>query len=136
MSAPAYTAAAPPTTTAADAQEVEPALSPAQAQARHCVERAARRFLAGYLPYSYGRAPARSIRGATPALRRELATNPPRVAAVGTRSARPRVRELRVSGLNGSRAYVLAQVDDGSRTYATSLTIQRRGGRWLVAEVQ
>ena len=35
--------------------------------------RAARRFLDGYLPYTYGAAPARELRSVTPPLRRELA---------------------------------------------------------------
>jgi len=118
-----------------DASEVKPDLSPPQRDAHRRAESAARAFLTGYLPYSYGRATARRILAATPALRHELAGNPPHVSARTMRTAHPLVRQLRVSGLNGSRAYVLAQVDDGSRTYATSLTIERHGHRWLVATV-
>jgi hypothetical protein len=117
------------------AREDKPQLTPAQRDVQRRAEQAARGFLAGYLPYSYGQANAREIRAATPALRRELAASPPRVSAAARHAARPRVRQLRVSGLNGSRAYVLAQVEDGSRTYPTSLTLQRHGQRWLVATV-
>jgi len=110
-------------------------LSPAQRDAQRQAERTARAFLAGYLPYSYGQANAREIRAATPAFLRELAAHPPRVSAAARQAARPRVRQLRVSGLDGSRAYVLAQIEDGSRTYPTSLTLERHGHRWLVATV-
>ncbi|MGI9097113.1 MAG: hypothetical protein ACR2H2_01230 [Solirubrobacteraceae bacterium] len=132
-SAVTSTAMERPSTTPASphADDATPDFSPAQRR----VERSARAFLAGYLAYSYGQAPARGIRAATPALRRELNALPPHLSATGSRAARPRVRQLRVSGLNGSRAYVLAQIDDRSRTYATSLSIERRGHRWLVATV-
>jgi hypothetical protein len=119
-----------------DADEVDPDLSAAQRDAQLGAERAASVFLQGYLPSSYGQGTAQTMRAATPELSRELAANPPRVRNAVMRSARPRVRQLRVSGLNSQRAYVLAQIDDGSQTYATSLTIQRRGPRWLVAAVR
>jgi len=117
------------------AREDEPHLSPAQRDARRRAEQTARAFLAGYVPYSYGQVAAHGIRAATPALRRELAAHPPRVSAAARQAARPRVRQLRVSGLHGPRAYVLAQIDDGWRTYPTSLTLERHGHRWLVATV-
>ncbi len=118
-----------------DADEAKPDLSPPQRDAQRRAESAARAFLTGYLPYSYDQATARRILSATPALRHELAGNPPHVSARTMRTAHPLVRQLRVSGLSGSRAYVLAQVDDGSRTYATSLTIERHGHRWLVTAI-
>lgn len=118
-----------------DARESEPSQSPAQRDTQRRAEHTARAFLSGYLPYSYGRATAREIRAATRALQRELAANPPRVSAAARQAARPRVRQLRVSGLDGSRAYVLAQIEDGSQTYPTSLTLERHGHRWLVATV-
>jgi hypothetical protein len=118
-----------------DAREGEPSQSPAQRDAQRRAEHTARAFLAGYLPYSYGRATARAVRAAAPALRRELAAHPPRVSGAARQAARPRVRQLRVSGLNGPRAYVLAQIEDGSRMYPTSLTLQRLEHRWLVATV-
>jgi len=118
-----------------NAREDEPHLSAAQRDAQRRAERTARAFLAGYLPYSYGQANGRGIRAAMPALLRELAANPPRVSVAARQATRPRVRQVRVSGLDGSRAYVLAQVEDGSRTYPTGLTLERRGHRWLVATV-
>jgi hypothetical protein len=119
-----------------DASESKPSQNPAQRDAQRRAKHTARAFLAGYLPYSYGRATACEIRAATPALRRELATHPPRVSAAARQAARPRVRQLRVSGLDGPRAYLLAQIEDGPRTYPTSLSLQCHGHRWLVATVE
>jgi DNA-binding NarL/FixJ family response regulator len=130
-----YQPGATTTATPRAAHEDEPYLSLAQRDAQRQVERTVRAFLAGYLPYSYGQATARGIRAATPALQRELAAHPPRVSAAARQAVRPRVRQQRVSGLNGRRAYVLAQVGDGSRSYPTSLTLERPGRRWLVATV-
>jgi hypothetical protein len=130
-----YQPGATTTATPRAAHEDEPHLNPAQRDAQHQAERTARAFLADYLPYSYDQANAREIRAATPALQREFAAHPPRVSPAARQAARPRVRQLRVSGLNGRRAYVLAQIRDGSRTYPTSLTLERQGHRWLVATV-
>jgi hypothetical protein len=122
--------------TSADAREVQPDLSPAQASARRDAESVARRFLAGYLPYSYGRRPGSAIRAATPALRRDLARNPPRVSAARARGARPRVEQLRATGGTSERVFVLAQISDRRSRYATSLTVVWRHGGWLVSEVR
>lgn len=113
----------------------EPHESPAQRDAQRRAEHTARAFLAGYLPYSYGQANMHGIRAATTPFRRELAAHRPRVSVAEREAARPRVRQLWVAGLNGPRAYVLAQIEDGSRTYPTSLTLERHGPRWLVATV-
>jgi hypothetical protein len=128
---------APTRTSSADAHEAQPnALSPAQATAHRSAERVARRCLAGYLPYSYGRRRAATIDGATTELRHELARNPPRVRPGLTRAARPRVRRVRVTGVSTDRAFVFAQITDRRSRYATSLTVVQRRGRWLVSEVR
>jgi hypothetical protein len=119
-----------------DAREVQPDVSPAQAGARREAELVARRFLAGYLPYSYGQRPASAISGATTALRRDLARNPPRVSAARARGARPRVDQLRVTGGTAERVFVLAQISDRQSSYATSLTVVQRHRDWLVSEVR
>ena len=62
-----------------------PAVAPGDARAAAA---AARVFLEGYLPYSYGRAQARRIRAAATSLLRELEASPPRVPASVAR-ARP-----------------------------------------------
>src|SRR4051794_28480334 len=53
-----------------------PAVAPADARAATATARA---FLGGYLPYSYGRAEARSVRAAARRLLREMGAAPPRV---------------------------------------------------------
>src|SRR4051794_33993135 len=60
----------------------------------------ARRFLAGYLPYSYGQAPASGIQGAARPLARTLRRQPPRVAA-SERGRAPRLGGLEVASING-----------------------------------
>jgi hypothetical protein len=97
---------------------------------------AARRFLAGYLPYSYGRRKARDIRSVSPTLRGELARHAPRVPPALAAKARPRVTGLKLSGLARGRVILLARIDDGQSRYAALLTVQRRGQRWAVSQVR
>jgi hypothetical protein len=132
------TATHPTTAPSADDDEATPTLSPLQRDAQQRAERSARAFLRTYLPYSYGQRPGSTIRAATASLRRELARQPPRVSPALAQSARPRVTSLRATGVTRTRVYVLAQIDDGQRRgiYATTLTVQRHAGRWLVSEVQ
>ena len=112
-------------------------LSPAQRSAVRAAKAAARQFLAGYLPYSYGRRDADSIRSVTPALRRTLARNAPRVPPELAAKARPRVKALGVSGVTDDRQVILmAQVDDGQSSYVALLTLERQGRRWTVSQVR
>ena len=97
---------------------------------------AARVFLAGYLPYSYGQADAARIRSVSSELRDELQRNPPRVPPAKATQARPRVRRLELSGVDTGRVILLAQIDDGESRYATLVTVNRRDERWIVTEVQ
>jgi len=97
---------------------------------------AARRFLEGYLPYSYGRRPAREIRSLTPALRRDLVRHTPRVPPTLADKARPRLTGLTLSGIDAERVILLARVDDGRSRYAALLTVQRQGQRWAVSQVR
>ena len=156
-SAPSSTSTSPPTRTAqATAPAVAttpapqprrpagagPALSPSQAATRRAATRAARTFLRGYLPYSYGQHSPPAIHAASPALRRELAVSPPRVPAVLRRNARPRVTQIELVEIVGNRVFLSAQVDERRRDrphaprYALSLTVVDRGGRWVVTEVR
>lgn len=98
--------------------------------------KAARRFLAGYLPYSYGRRPARAIRSVSPALRGELERQTPRVPPALAAKARPRLEGLTLSGIAGRRVILLARIDDGQSRYAALLTVQRQGQRWAVSQVR
>ena len=93
--------------------------------------RAARRFLAGYLPYTYGRAHASTIRSATPALRRRLAAQRPRVP-VHERSRTPRVVLVQSDSVGHEHAEFVALVSDGRRRYTVALALDRTRAGWQV----
>ena len=111
-------------------------MSAAQKRAVRDASTAARSFLAGYLPYSYGRRPASSINSVTPDLRRELARHTPRVPPALAAKARPRLEGLKLSGITDGRVILLARIDDGQSRYAALLTVQRQGQRWAVSQVR
>ena len=130
--------AAPPQTTDAGGTESSETgeLTAAQRRSVRGAGRAARRFLEGYLPYSYGRRNAGSIRSATPALRSALARQAPRVPPALAAKARPRVKDLKPSGFATGRVILLAHIDDGQSRYVALLTVQRRDNRWVVSQVR
>jgi hypothetical protein len=97
-------------------------------------KRAARRFLAGYLAYSYGRQRARRISSASHALRRRLATRPPRVPA-RERRRHARVLLVQSNGVGRVRAELLALVRDGARRYTVPLELARGRAGWTVIAV-
>jgi hypothetical protein len=97
-------------------------------------KRAARRFLAGYLPYTYGRGRPRRISSATLALRRRLAAQRPRVPA-RERRRRPRVALLQSNAVGSRRAELVALVEDGRRRYSVPLELVRTTTGWRVARV-
>jgi len=145
--APAQATTAPAVAAAPAPQPRRPAgaasaLSPSQATARRAATRAARTFLRGYLPYSYGQHSALVMRAASPALRRELAVSPPRVPALLRRNARPRVTQVQLVEIVGNCVFLSAQVDERRRDrphaprYALSLTVVHRDRRWAVTEVR
>ena len=139
--APSGTAAPPdsalPTPASAEApsEEGEPpdALAASRADVAEA-KRAARRFLAGYLPYSYGRRSARDIAGATPQLRAELISERPRAPA-GERNRRPRIVLLQTEGAGRELAAILALVNDGERRYTVPLELARLQAGWRVTDV-
>jgi hypothetical protein len=109
-----------------------PAVAPGDARAAVA---AARAFLEGYLPYSYGRAKARRIRAAAAPLLREFETAPPRVPANVTR-ARPMLVSVRAeTTTGGSDVDVVALVDDGRRRYRIPLAVRDTGRRWVVTAI-
>jgi len=109
-----------------------PAVAPREARAAMA---AARAFLAGYLPYSYGRADARRIRAAAGSLLRELEASPPRVPVTVAR-ARPRLISVRAQAATGGfEVNVLAVVDDGQRRYSIPLAVRDAGRRWVVTAI-
>ena len=112
-------------------------ISAGQRRDARAASAAARRFLDGYLPYSYGRGKADAISDATPALRSTLARNAPRVPPALAAKARPRiVGNPQVSGIAGGRVILLARIDDGQSRYVALLTVQRRGRQWAVSQVR
>jgi hypothetical protein len=98
------------------------------------VEPAARRFLRGYLPFLYGRGPARAIEPATAELRARLVRSRVRVPPAARRRY-PRVVAFQVRAAGGGRFAVSARVEDGGAVrYPVVLVVARRGGRWRVVE--
>jgi hypothetical protein len=97
--------------------------------------RVAARFLAGYLPFLYGRGSARSIDAVTPGLRRQLSRMRGLVTPV-ERQRHPRVVSLTAVAQSPPAILATALVADGGvTTYA--LRIMLSGGRdgWLVSRV-
>jgi hypothetical protein len=101
----------------AEAEEPPP---PSRTDVRQA-KRVARRFLAGYLPYAYGRGSAQDIEGASAELRDRLIDERLRVPAA-QRRRRPRVVLLQTEGTG-----VTALVDDGAHRYTIPLEVV--GGR-------
>ena len=95
-------------------------------------KRAARRFLAGYLPFTYGRRPARRIDNATTALRHRLEQQRPRVPAAERRRT-PRLELLQSDSVGRDRAELVAVVDDGKHRYTVPLELTRARAGWQVA---
>jgi len=88
---------------------------PARTEVR-ASKRAARRFLAGYLPYTYGRSRAQAIQSATGELQRQLDAQRPRVPA-GERHRVPRLALLQSNSVGHRHAKLPALVDNGKRRY-------------------
>jgi hypothetical protein len=108
-----------------------PVSPPAMRQARQV----ATRFLAGYLPFAYGRGSALVIRGIAPGLRRELLGQRAQLTPV-ERRRRPRPVSLQTIGTTPGFVVATAVIDDGGvRTYRLRFTLQREADRWAVSSV-
>ena len=94
-------------------------------------KRAARRFLAGYLPYTYGHGRTQRIESATAALRGRLAAQRPRVPAREGRRT-PRLVLLQSDAVGTRRAELVALVDDGERRYTVPLKLTHSAAGWRV----
>ena len=132
----AATVAAPAPATPAAPRQIErrapsPSLTP---QTLRSAKSAARRFLTGYLPYTYGEAPASRIRSSSSQLRKALADNPPRPPAGERRRARVDVLQAD-HGATADRVPVLALVSDGKRHYSVRMTVERVDGSWRVTRI-
>jgi hypothetical protein len=109
-----------------------PAVAPREARAATA---AARAFLDGYLPYSYGQSDAGRIRAAAGRLLRELEASPPRVPAT-VAQARPRLIYVRARAATSNLdVELLAVVEDGQRRYRIPLVVRHAGHRWIVTAV-
>ena len=96
-------------------------------------KRAARTFLAGFLPYYYGHGRASAIRDATPALIAHLAAHPPNVPPTMSRL------HGRIGAIGMQRTHsgwlALTEVTDGQENYQLNLSLLDVHGRWLVSKV-
>lgn len=102
---------------------------------RHAATRATRRFLTGYLPFLYGRRGPDRVRDATPSVVRALRRSRARVTPA-QRRRRPRIGALALTGQTADSAIATVTIRDGGPApYRLSLTVERRAGRWLVADL-
>lgn len=96
------------------------------------VQRVTRRFLAGYLAYTYGHASASNIADANPSLIRSLQARPPRVPPAA-RERHPRVIALQPASASAGRLGVQAVVNDGGLIdYSVHLALAFQDGRLAV----
>jgi hypothetical protein len=96
----------------------------------------AKRFLAGYLPFEYGRGSALAIPGITQALRRKLLSQRAQLTPV-ERRRRPRVVALQTIGTTPTFVVATAVIDDGGvATYRLRFTLSRSAGRWAVSSFE
>jgi hypothetical protein len=99
------------------------------------VRQVAARFLAGYLPFAYGRGSALAIRGVTPALRLQLLRQRAQLTPV-ERRRRPRVVSLQTVGTTPAFVVATAVIDDGGvTTYRLRFALQAQAARWAVSSV-
>jgi hypothetical protein len=96
---------------------------------------AARTFLAGYLPFAYGRASASSVPAVTTALRGQLMRDRAQVTPV-ERSRRPRVLSLSALAEGPDVVVLMALIDDGGiANYAVTLTLRHNEAGWRVSSL-
>jgi|GEM_PF-5363025 len=151
---PAGTVAAEPATSEPPATSAEPApvednpaelpipteeetTAEAEQPSRGQIEAArevASRFLAAYLPYSYGNRAAKDVPLATDELARALREGQPRPYA-GQGGGKPRVATLQVNGIEPDAIGLLALVDDGKRTYTVTVGLALTERGWKVTGV-
>jgi hypothetical protein len=99
-------------------------------------ERAARGFLAGYLAYTYGRAPASQITDASRSLIDSLEADPPRVPPAA-RARRPRVLSLHPTIAPAGEITTTAVVTDGGLIdYQIGLRLTSEHGLLLVTGLE
>jgi hypothetical protein len=135
--APAATTGAASTNTTATSDRVQPAQErSSDVTPSPEASTVSRAFLADYLAYAYGSAPASRIADATRPLIFSLETHPPRVSPA-MRASRPRVLELHVTPTSSGQLVVRVVVNSGGLIdYTLGLTLAPNGGRLLVTGVE
>lgn len=97
--------------------------------------RVAARFLAGYVPFVYGRGSARSIEAVTPAVRRQLSRMWGLVTPV-ERQRHPRVVSLTAVAQSPAAIQETALVTDGGvATYALRIMLRAGPNGWMVSSL-
>jgi hypothetical protein len=115
--------------------EATPGSGPISPTGLVAARRAAARFLAGYLPFIYGRGSARSIDAVTPDMRLQLSRMRASVTPVECQR-HPRVVSLSVVGQAADWALVTALVADGGvTTYVLRIVLSGGRGGWIVNSV-
>ena len=97
--------------------------------------RAAWRFFATYVPFTYGQLPSRGIVAASSSLVARLAANPPEVPAAMHR-LHPHITALDMIPARiidaGAGWAATATITDGIETYQMTVKLDQPHGRWLV----
>lgn len=102
---------------------------------RRAARAATDRFLRSYLPYLYGRAEPTSVQPVTPDVARVLRSSRARVTPAQA-ERRPRVTALELLGQSRRSALVTVTVADGGPApIRLVLTVERRDGRWVIADL-
>lgn len=92
-------------------------------------------FLAGYLPYTYGKREAREVPLVTGELRAALEQSAPRVPPGASRGGAPQVETLQVDASEEDALAFLALVDDGVRSYTVEVGVALGDQGWRVTGV-
>ncbi len=95
---------------------------------------AARRFLPGYLRFTYDQGDADAIDQLTPGLRDELARSAPRVPAT-RRALMAKVTGTQTELVTADRIEFLVAIDDGQTRYGITVAMLLTGDEWLAAAV-
>ena len=132
----AHRPAAPPTgPTRTESTPRAPRSGPISPAGLVSARRVAARFLAGYLPFLYGRGSARSIEAVTPGLRLQLSRMRGLVTPV-ERQRHPRVVSLTTVARSPAAIRATALVADGGvTTFALRIMLSAGTGGWLVSGV-
>lgn len=96
-------------------------------------QQAARAFMAGYLPWLYGKAPVTAIRAAAPAVVASLKAHPPNIPPA-MQGLHPRLAALGMQR-QGPGWLALANVTDGHETYTLQALLKQANGQWMVTSV-